>query len=88
MTYDPEKMRKAQQSARDLRMINAGKRALKVRCSRCDQPWDQQDDWNAELKSGFVVAVLCPACQSPEENAEAVINEATVAYQDTKVFRT
>lgn len=37
-------------------------------------------DWNATVKRGVVVGFLCPDCQTPEENAEAVVNEATTIY--------
>lgn len=36
--------------------------------------------WNAVFRSGVVHSYLCPACQTPEENAEAEINEATLNY--------
>lgn len=32
------------------------------------------------MKDGVVVGALCPKCQTPDENAEAAINEATVTY--------
>ena len=37
-------------------------------------------DWNATVKRGVVVGSLCPNYQTPEENAEAVVNEATTVY--------
>jgi hypothetical protein len=51
-----------------------------IRCSRCGRRWRGQDDWNATLEGGHVVGVLCPDCQTPEENAEAEINQATLEY--------
>lgn len=32
------------------------------------------------MKGGVVISVLCPTCQTPEENAEAEINLATLTY--------
>jgi hypothetical protein len=32
------------------------------------------------MQQGVVVGFLCPGCQTPEENAEAVINESTLVY--------
>ena len=32
------------------------------------------------MKAGLVVGVLCARCQTPEENAEAEINLATLEY--------
>lgn len=50
------------------------------RCTRCRRRWRGSDDWNAEFRKGVFVGLLCPTCQTPEENAEAVINEATLDY--------
>ncbi len=36
--------------------------------------------WNATVRAGGVVSVLCPGGQTPEANTEDVINEATLAY--------
>jgi hypothetical protein len=33
------------------------------------------------LDAGVVVGLLCPQCQTPEENAEAEINAATLIYE-------
>ncbi len=49
-------------------------------CGRCGQQYRGRDDWNAVLRHGVVVGLVCPICQSAEENAEAVINEATIDY--------
>ena len=51
-----------------------------MKCSRCRRRYRGSGDWNFTMKAGVAVAVLCPACQTPEENAEAVINESTLVY--------
>lgn len=50
------------------------------RCQRCNKRHRGSGEWNVTLKDGAILAVLCPACQTPEENAEALINEATINY--------
>jgi hypothetical protein len=58
-----------------------GRRARVVMCKRCtattflDKP---KAGWNMVYDKGYLTGYLCPGCQSPEENAEAEINEATV----------
>lgn len=52
----------------------------KLTCSRCGSTGTDRGDWNYEFKSGSLIAVICPRCQTPEENAEAEINEATLEY--------
>lgn len=38
-------------------------------------------NWNGQFfKASRLVAVLCPRCQTPEENTEAEINLATTDY--------
>jgi hypothetical protein len=53
-----------------------------IRCDRygrrCRNPAFVTDEWNATLRQGVVVGYLCPDCQTPEENAEAAIHEATL----------
>lgn len=56
------------------------RRPKTVRCERCGRRHRGSNDWNVALKDGIVVGFLCPACQTPQENAEAVINEATLDY--------
>lgn len=51
-----------------------------TKCSRCRRRMRRNDGWNTGFKAGIVVGYLCPSCQSPEENAEAEINEATIDY--------
>ncbi len=58
-----------------------------MKCSRCGRRHRGQDDWNVTLKAGVVVGTLCPDCQTPAENAEAVINEATLRYARDKSGR-
>jgi hypothetical protein len=56
-------------------------RSAKVtRCTRCQRRCRNPEGWNATLKQGVVVGYLCPDCQTPEENAQAEINEATLKY--------
>ena len=54
------------------------------RCARCNRRFRASaadaDMWNSTFKSGVPVETLCPACQTPDENAEAAINEATLSY--------
>ncbi len=53
-------------------------------CSRCGRRYRDRGrdsgEWNAIIKSGLVIAVICPDCQTPEENTEAVIRDATLIY--------
>lgn len=52
-----------------------------TRCDRCARRMRSGTGWNATFKQGIVVGYLCPECQTPEENSEAEINEATVDYR-------
>lgn len=59
-----------------------------IRCARCQRRLRNLDTagergWNARLENGLVTAVLCPDCQTPLENAEAVINDATTEVLGT-----
>ena len=51
------------------------------RCRRSLRKAKDVDGWNAIFKTGVVIGLLCPKCQTPAENAEAVINEATTDYR-------
>lgn len=52
-----------------------------IRCSRCDRRLrGNADAWNGEFRAGKLVAVICPSCQSTDENLEAAINDATLDY--------
>ena len=57
-----------------------GKGAGKPRCSRCGKRYRGHGEWNLTVRRGIVVGHLCPGCQTPEENAEALINFATLDY--------
>ena len=51
-----------------------------IKCDRCGRRYRGHGEWNIVLSQGIATGFLCPDCQTPEENAEAVINEATVDY--------
>lgn len=51
-----------------------------IRCNRCRRRMRRPDGWNVEIRGGAVAGYLCSECQSPEENAEAAINEAIIDY--------
>ena len=53
-----------------------------VHCYRCERKSRNYAGWNIEFDNGHAVGFLCPNCQTPEENAEAVINEATIDYSN------
>jgi hypothetical protein len=46
-----------------------------VRCQRCRKRCRNMAGWNTDHIAGLLVGYLCPGCQTPEENAEAAINE-------------
>lgn len=50
------------------------------RCGRRARSLQAMTDWNVVLELGVIISLLCPDCQTPEENAEAAINEATLDY--------
>lgn len=54
---------------------------LSCACGRTFR-WTAHDvtQWNATFRGGVIVAVVCPECQTPEANAEAEVNAATVDY--------
>lgn len=39
--------------------------------------------WNGEWKAGLLVAVLCPKCQTPEQDIEAQVNNVFTRYVGT-----
>ncbi len=51
-----------------------------IRCGRCGRRLRNADGWNVTLEAGVVVGHTCPDCQTPVENSEAEINDATVVY--------
>lgn len=60
------------------------KRINPLKCERCPRVFREAlpdaKQWNATMKRGILVGSLCPNCQTPEENAEAEINQATTTY--------
>ena len=36
--------------------------------------------WNVVVEFGYITGLLCPSCQTPEENAEAAIHGATLDF--------
>jgi len=55
------------------------------RCVRCRRRLRKSHlsadcQWNAVTENGVITGIICPTCQTPQENAEAAINEATLAY--------
>lgn len=54
-----------------------------IRCTRCNRRLRNGVGWNIVFASGVVTGFLCPGCQTPQENTEAEINEATLDYSKT-----
>jgi hypothetical protein len=63
------------------------------RCGRRARTFAAMAGWNAVVENvvvefgyttglhvGYITGLLCPSCQTPEEHAEAVINEATLDF--------
>lgn len=51
------------------------------KCGRCGRRLRKDlDGWNGTFRNGRIVELLCPNCQTVDENVEAVINEATLDY--------
>lgn len=63
-----------------IRQVSLDQAIESGRCSRCNRRINKDPDANLTMKSGYLVGFICSRCQTPEENAEAVINEATVDY--------
>lgn len=72
-------------SRRKLRRVPADR--LRPVCDRCRRSTSlgaaERDLWNMELRRGVIVGFMCPLCQTPEENAEAMIHQATLDYLGT-----
>ncbi len=51
-----------------------------LRCERCGRRYRGQPDFNAVFSAGLVISAVCGPCQTPQEWAEAVVNEATLDY--------
>lgn len=56
-----------------------------IKCNRVYRDADDQDLWNVVYDKGRLIGGNCPTCQTPEENAEAIINEATFDYSKASV---
>lgn len=59
-----------------------------LRCGRCRKRLRnlhtvEANGWNAVVDMGIVTAVLCPSCQTPLENLEAAVNDATTEVVGT-----
>lgn len=52
----------------------------KITCTRCGSAGHDRGDWNGNWKKGVLIEIICPACQTIEENTEAVVKEATLDY--------
>lgn len=51
------------------------------RCVRCRRSVPAiPTGWNGVWKLGILKSVICPECQSVEENMEAAIDDATLRY--------
>lgn len=46
------------------------------KCYRCKRSGIDRSDWNIEHIAGYEAGAVCPTCQSPDENAEAFMNDA------------
>ncbi|WP_331756979.1 hypothetical protein OHA38_44235 [Streptomyces sp. NBC_01732] len=61
--------------------------STRLRCSRCrcfapkDLTSKAAENWNGKWEQGRLVLILCPACQTPLENAEAAVNEAELSVK-------
>lgn len=54
----------------------------KITCSRCGRisRATKAKQWNVTMQQGRLIGYLCPDCQTPEENAEAEINDSITRY--------
>lgn len=50
------------------------------RCSRCNKRIHKDPGSNMTVRKGILVGFICSRCQTPDETAEAVINESTLDY--------
>lgn len=50
------------------------------KCTRCKRRHRGHGEWNFVLRSGHIRELVCPGCQTPEENAEAEVNAALLNY--------
>ena len=61
-----------------------------VECARCGKIEfaGNAEGWNTVFDMGVIAGFLCPECQTPEEDLEAQVNEATIDYSKTKAIST
>jgi hypothetical protein len=52
------------------------------RCQRCCKRQRSVDGWNVEMIAGLPVFLLCPDCQTPQEDLDAELN--WIAQQETQ----
>jgi hypothetical protein len=55
----------------------------RIECIRCRRELgkiESAEGWNVIVEQGHSVGYVCPGCQTPEENAEAVIHESTLEH--------
>ena len=58
-----------------------------IRCHRCNRrARGAMTGWNANLVKGVIIDYLCPNCQTPAEDLEAQVNEATTTYLGADQF--
>jgi hypothetical protein len=55
-------------------------------CTRCNHTGKDKGNWNGNLRQGVLIEIICPRCQSAQENAEAEINESTLIYRGLDAF--
>lgn len=51
-----------------------------IKCGRCHRRMRNVGEWNVVMREGHIESYLCPRCQTPEENAGAEVNLATLDY--------
>jgi len=51
-----------------------------MRCGKRLRSIAAAENWNVFVEGGRLIGLVCPGCQTPAENAEAVIHEATLHY--------
>ncbi len=56
------------------------RRAKANKCGRCQRRYRGHGEWNLTVRQGCFAEILCPQCQTPEENAQAEIRAATLDY--------
>ncbi|MEE8727436.1 MAG: hypothetical protein SOI04_07885 [Bifidobacterium thermacidophilum] len=55
-----------------------------LKCGKCGRRFRERafdaECWNVTLHAGIITQVLCPDCQTPEQDMEAQVNEAMLDY--------